>query len=78
MTVNRLGFAKCNPQQLRNHHHLQRRLSIPYGWLWEPAKVEKLRKDFDALIRRRPHLIHRALSCLAEGWQLSPSEVSGG
>lgn len=49
-----------------------------YERLSESAKVEKVRRDFDAFVRRRAQLIHRALSCLVEGRQLSPSNIYGG
>jgi len=46
-----------------------------YEGLSESAKIEKVRKDFEAFIRRRAQLIHKAMHCLAEGRQLNPSEI---
>ena len=48
-----------------------------YEGLSDAAKVEKVRKDFDAFIRRRAELVHKAVRCLAEGRQLSASDTYG-
>lgn len=49
-----------------------------YDGMSESAKAEKIHKDFDAFLRRRAQLVHKAMRCLAEGRQLSPSEIYGG
>jgi hypothetical protein len=49
-----------------------------YEGLSESAKVEKVRKDFEAFLRKRAQLIHKAMCCLAEGRQLTPSEIYAG
>jgi hypothetical protein len=46
-----------------------------YEGLAKQAKAEKVRKDFDAFLRRRAEMIHKAMRCLADGRQLSPSEI---
>ncbi len=49
-----------------------------YEGMSEQGKVEKVRKDFDAFLRRRAQLIHKAMLCLADGRQLSPLEIYEG
>jgi hypothetical protein len=49
-----------------------------YDSLPESAKAERLRKNFDAFLRRRAQLILRAMRCLADGRQLSAQEICAG
>lgn len=47
-----------------------------YEGLSEEEKAEKLRKDFDAFIRKRAELVMKAVRLLANGHQVSASEIS--
>jgi hypothetical protein len=48
-----------------------------YEGLSEEAKIEKLRDDFEAFGRRRAELVHRAVTLLADGRQVSLEELYG-
>ncbi len=46
-----------------------------YENLSDSDRVEKIRRDFSAFIRRRGELIRKAVQCLTDGRQLSLSEI---
>jgi len=48
-----------------------------YEGLSEKQKTEKLKKDFDAFICRRAEIVMKAVKLLADGRQLSATEVYG-
>jgi hypothetical protein len=48
-----------------------------YEGLSKGKKLEKLKQDFDTFIRQRAELVTKAVKCLAEGRQLSATEIYG-
>jgi len=48
-----------------------------YENLSKDQKVEKLKRDFDAFVRKRAELVIKAVRCLEEGRQLSAAEIYG-
>jgi hypothetical protein len=46
-----------------------------YEGLSKPDKIAKIERDFDAFLSRRAELIIKAVKLLADGHQLSPSEI---
>lgn len=48
-----------------------------YEKLSKDQKLEKLKRDFDAFIRKRAELVSKAVKYLAEGRQLSAAEIYG-
>lgn len=48
-----------------------------YEGLSKDQKVEKLKQDFDAFVRKRAELVIKAVKCLEEGRQLSAAEIYG-
>ncbi len=48
-----------------------------YESLSKGKKLEKLKQDFDTFVRQRAELVTKAVKCLAEGRQLSATEIYG-
>ena len=67
---------KIVSERLRSHLIPIRELSNGgYEGLYEEQKSEKLKNDFDAFINRRAELIMKAARLLADGRQLSATEI---